>query len=73
MQRNDDIKVCSEVGSNVPAVVGNCPSCGLGDRSLIIIDFVRNTQLPEHSTVYLKCMGCSTITQKKIIDIAEET
>jgi len=71
MLPNNELRVCSELGSNVPVVIGNCPSCGSGDRSLILIDFVPNGLQPEHSTLYFKCISCTTITQKKIIEVAE--
>lgn len=69
---NNELRVCSEVGSNVPVVIGTCSHCGMGDRSMILIDFVPNGYQPEHSTLYFKCIGCSTITQKKIIEVVED-
>ena len=71
MQRSDEIKICGEIGSNVPVVIGNCPHCGIGDRSLILIDFVPNGVHPEHSTIYFKCVACSTIAQKRVSDVTE--
>jgi len=71
-QSNELIRICSEVGSNVPVVIGHCPNCGSGDRSMVLIDFVPNGHQPEHSTLYIKCLVCTTITQKKIIEVAEE-
>jgi hypothetical protein len=72
MQSNKELKICGEIGSNLPIVVGDCPHCGLGDRSLILIDFVPNGHQPEHSTIYFRCIGCSTITQKKVIEVAKD-
>ena len=70
LQKSNELKVCSEVGSNVPIVLGHCPQCGLGNRTMILIDYVPNGYQPEHSTLYFKCINCSTITQKKIIEVA---
>ena len=69
---NNELRVCSEVGSNVPVVIGTCSHCGMCERSMILIDFVPNGYQPEHSTLYFKCIGCSTITQKKIIEVVED-
>jgi hypothetical protein len=71
MQKSDSIKVGSELGSNLPVVVGKCPSCGTGDRSMVLIDFVPNGVNPEHSTIYFKCLCCMNITQRKICDVAK--
>lgn len=69
MQSNKVIKVAAD--GNVPAVIGDCPSCGAGDRTMILIDYVRNLKSDIDSTVYLKCLCCSTIHQRKVKDLAE--
>ena len=71
MQSENAIKIATEGGSSLPVVVGNCPSCGAGDRSMVLIDFVPNGHRPEHSTVYFKCLCCLSLTQKKVCDVAE--
>jgi len=71
MQNNSNISIANERGSSLPVVVGNCPSCGVGDRSLVLIDFVPNGHELKYSTVYFKCMCCMNITQKRICDVAE--
>ena len=45
MERSKDIILGSEKGSSLPVVVGKCPSCGLGDRSLVLVDFKHNKVL----------------------------
>jgi len=73
MQKSDDnIKVCAEHGSNVPVVLGNCPKCGSGNRSLVITNFALNGRNPRASMVYFKCIACMSVIEKKIIDVAEE-
>ena len=73
MQRSDEqIKVCSEIGSTVPVVIGNCPKCGSGDRSLILTNFALNGRNPQASMVYFKCIACLSVIEKKIMDVAED-
>ena len=71
-QSDDRIKVCNEGGSNLPIVVGNCPKCGSGNRSLVLTNFALNGLNPEASTVYFKCIACLSLIEKKIIDVAED-
>lgn len=72
MQRNKDIVIGTEGGSNLPVVVGNCPSCGSGPRSLVLLDFVPNLRNPEFGALYFKCVSCFSITQKKVSEVTEE-
>ena len=73
MQSNKEgIKVCAEAGSNIPVVIGNCPKCGSGDRSLILTNFALNGRNPQASMVYFKCIACLSVIEKKIIDVAED-
>ena len=72
MQNKDTIHIAVEGKSTLPVVLGNCPSCGSGERSLILIDFVPNGQRPKYSTVYFKCICCMSITQKKVCEVSEE-
>ena len=72
MQKSNDILIANEGGSTLPIVIGSCPSCGCGDRSLILIDFVPNPVNVESSTIYLKCIKCFSITQKRVCDVAEQ-
>ena len=57
---------------NLPVVIGDCPSCGNGDRSLILIDYVPNLKSDIDSIIYLKCLNCTDIIQRKIKDVAAE-
>jgi phosphoribosyl 1,2-cyclic phosphodiesterase len=70
-QKSKAIMIASEVGSNVPVVLGECPTCGAGDRTMVLIDFVPNGKSPEHSTLYFKCLSCFNINQRRICDVAE--
>jgi len=71
MQSNKDIVIATEGGSSLPVVLGKCPSCGAGDRSMVLIDFVPNGAQPEYSTIYFKCISCMSITQKRVCDVSE--
>jgi hypothetical protein len=74
MQRSDEqIRVCAEIGSNVPVVIGNCPKCGSGNRSLVLTNFALNGRNPQASMVYFKCIACLGTIEKLIIDVAEDS
>lgn len=51
---------------NIPVVIGECPKCHNGDRSLILVDFVSNPVHPNKSTIYVKCMQCTGVYQTNI-------
>lgn len=72
MQRSDQIKICAERGSNIPVVIGNCPNCGSGNRSLVLTNFALNGRNPQASMIYFKCIACMGVIEKKIIDVAED-
>lgn len=55
---------------NLPIIVGDCPSCGVGDRSLILIDYVHNPVNEDRSTVYVKCVSCSNVFQTNIKEVS---
>jgi len=59
-------------GSNVPVVVGNCPKCGSGNRSLVLTNFALNGKNPRASMVYFKCICCMGVVEKNIIEVAAE-
>jgi len=67
---NNTISVVTDRG--VPSIIGECPNCHSGDRSLIIADFVPNRLMPVESTVYITCIGCSSIFQTKTKHISKE-
>jgi hypothetical protein len=56
---------------NVPVIQGSCPKCNIGNRSMILIDFVPNYTKSEDGIIYMKCMGCFTIYQTKVKFVAE--
>jgi len=70
MEKSNTITVASD--GNLPVVIGDCPSCGSGDRSMILIDYVPNLKNSIDSTVYLKCICCNTIHQRKVKDLVME-
>lgn len=70
MQKSNTIIVVAD--GSLPVVIGDCPSCGAGDRSLILIDYVPNLKNDIDSSVYLKCICCNTIHQRKVKDLVEE-
>jgi hypothetical protein len=65
---NPSIVIGSEDGGKIPVVIGKCPSCGVGDRSLIIIDFIKAKQPETENVVYLRCLCCDTILRRKVRD-----
>ena len=73
MAVNNSIKIATEYGNDLPVVIGDCTSCGSGDRSLVLIDFVPNGHQPEYSTIYFKCLCCMNIIQKRVCEVAEES
>ena len=73
MQKSDEnIRVCNELGSNLPVVVGNCPKCGSGNRSLILTNFALNGRNPRASMVYFKCIACMSTIEKLITEVSED-
>jgi len=72
MQRNNDIKICAEVGSNVPVVIGNCPHCNSGSRSLVLTNFALNGKNPQASMIYFKCISCLGVVERNIMEVAED-
>jgi hypothetical protein len=72
MQKSKDIKICAEVGSNVPVVIGDCPHCGSGNRSLILTNFAMNGRNPQASMIYFKCIKCMSVIERNIMQVAEE-
>ena len=71
-QSDDQIRVCNEGGSNLPVVIGNCPRCGSGNRSLILTNFALNGRNPQASMIYFKCIACLSTIERRIIDVAED-
>jgi len=52
---------------NLPVIVGECPKCKRsGDRSLILIDYINNPVNPLSSTLYIKCIRCTSVFQTNI-------
>ena len=66
---NKPIRVVNDMG--VMSVVGECPSCQTGDRSLIITDFVQNFFSSTQSTVYMRCLACDTTYETTVSSLAE--
>lgn len=68
-KRSKAIRVVNDMG--VMSVVGECPSCHRGDRSLIIVDFIPNYFSSISSTVYMKCITCDTTYESQVSALAE--
>ena len=66
---SESIFVADENG--LPVIIGRCPSCKRGTRSLILVDFVPKAKA-NASSVYLRCLCCSSIHHRQIKDITEE-
>ena len=71
-QSDNKIKICAEEGSSLPVVVGNCPICGSGNRSLVLTNFALNGRNPKASMIYFKCIACFNTIEKRIIEVAED-
>lgn len=56
----------------LPILLGECPNCRRGDRSLIIVDFVPNKKHNTESTLYVECIACSSLYQSKVKHVAQE-
>jgi hypothetical protein len=68
-KRSKPIRVVNDMG--VMSVVGECPSCCRGDRSLVIVDFVPNYFSSISSTVFMKCLTCDTTYESQVSTLAE--
>lgn len=55
---------------NLPVVVGECPKCQNGDRSLVLVDYVHNPVHEDRSTVYIKCISCMGVFQSNIKEVS---
>lgn len=65
---SDNIFVADEAG--LPVIIGECPTCRRGIRSLVLVDFVPKARTAA-SSVYLRCVCCNSIHHKQIQDITE--
>ena len=72
MQENKNIILASEKGSNLPVVVGSCPSCGLGTRSLVLVDYRHNKYFPDQGLINFQCIGCSNYIIKRVFEVSGE-
>jgi hypothetical protein len=59
------------IDRNVPVIQGECPKCHIGNRSMILIDFVPNRFRAEDGIIYMKCLGCFNLYQTKVKFVAE--
>ena len=72
MQKSKKIRVCTEAGSTLPITVGDCPACGVGDRSLILMGFFPSMLGPMYNELFFKCLCCQQVTVRRICEVAEE-
>ena len=71
-QSDNKIRICAERGSNIPVVIGDCPNCGSGNRSLVLTNFALNGRNPQASMIYFKCVSCMSLIEKRIIEVSED-
>lgn len=71
-QRSNKIRVCTEAGSGVPVVVGDCPACEMGDRTLILLGYLPSFMGPAYNELFFKCVCCQEVTVRRICEVAEE-
>lgn len=58
-----------ETEDDVSVIIGECPTCHAKDRSLVAMNYYRNTLLPLKSQVNLTCLRCFTQYTTQIIYI----
>ena len=63
------IRVINDMG--VMSVVGECPSCQIGTRSLIITDFIQNFYTSTKGIVCMKCIVCETAYETTVSSLSE--
>lgn len=68
--QEDNIVLATEKGSNLPVVVGSCPTCGLGTRSLVLIDYKHNKFFPDQGLINFQCIGCADIIIKRVFEVS---
>jgi len=68
---NDPEQVIVGMDRNVPVIQGSCPKCNIGNRSLILIDFVPNYSKSEDGIIYMKCVGCFTVYKTQVKFVSE--
>lgn len=56
---------------NLPILRGQCPKCGRGDKSLVIINFVKNTKNERLNMVKIKCIACFKEYYKYVIELSK--
>jgi hypothetical protein len=66
-----DYKIRVVQDQGVLSVLGKCPSCYKGDRSLIITDFEPSYFGRVHSTVFMRCLACDATYQTQVSAIAD--
>lgn len=54
---NNEKNVYIAVDRNVPVIVGNCPTCNTGSRSLILIDYNKKSKY-NNDLLHIKCACC---------------
>jgi len=51
-------KIVIHEDNNIPVLRGECPKCHCGDKSLIIINFVKNPTNERLNMIKMKCVCC---------------
>jgi hypothetical protein len=59
VEHNSNIKnIYVKPDEGVPVIIGQCPECNNGHRSLIIIDFKQTSD--ERGNLTMQCMACNS-------------
>lgn len=56
---------------NIPVLRGECPKCARGNKSLVIINFVKNTSNERLNMVKIKCVSCFKEYYKYVIELTK--
>lgn len=72
MDKNNKIsKIVIEEEDDIPVLRGPCPRCNSGDKTLIIINFVKNTRNERLNIVKIKCISCLKEYYKYVAELTK--
>lgn len=58
---------------NMPMIIGECSKCQTGDRSLVIINYMKNNHGEHLNMVKIKCISCFKETYKYVNEITKKS
>lgn len=56
---------------DIPVVIGECPKCRRGERSLVIVDYIKNTRNKDLNLVKIECVACSKELLRYVNEVTE--